>query len=79
MNVHSVLAETHTRARFFPVGLLSQSNYSRQLPRPGGRYVNFKVPPPPHPPPPSWKTGASVHENAAGGCICMVPVPSGAH
>lgn len=71
MNVHSVLVETHTHT-LFPVDLLSQSNYSRQLPLPEGSSVNFKAPPST-----PWKIGASVHENTAGGCICEVPVPSG--
>lgn len=61
----------NTHMLFFPVDLLSQSHYSRRLPEPEGSSVNFKAPPPT-----PWKTGASVHENTAGGCICAVPVPS---
>lgn len=66
----TVCCSKHTHA-FFPVDLLSQSHYSRRLPEPEGSSVNFKAPPPT-----PWKTGASVHENTAGGCICAVPVPS---
>lgn len=68
MNVHSVLLKTHTHT-LFPVDL--SVTLHMQLPVPEGNSVNFKAPPPS-----PWKTGASVYEKPAGGCVCEVPVPS---
>lgn len=59
--MYTVLPETHTHT-LFPVDLLSQSNYSRLLPPPEGSDVNFKVQSST-----PCKTGASVHDCAAGG------------